>query len=164
MIEELDVKYEQLSKSRRTGWSTNTPNGGSTEPWEGGAPGTAQRLSMDEIRREQQEMITEQDQGLENLSKALRRQAEMGLAMQGEITEHNALIDEIDGAATKTDDKIRFHTRRVEEVRRKDSCKCTCALVSTILLLLLAIIVIAAVPYGERDSSIEHCLCLCVPL
>ncbi len=44
---------------------------------------------MDEIRREQQEMITEQDQGLENLSKALRRQAEMGLAMQGEITEHN---------------------------------------------------------------------------
>ena len=39
---------------------------------------------------------------------------------------HAALIDEIDGAATKTDDKIRFHTRRVEEVRRKDSCKCTC--------------------------------------
>ncbi len=78
-----------MSKSRRTGWSTNTPNGGSTEPWEGGTPGSAQRLSIDEIRLEQQEMITQQDQGLENLSKALRRQASMGLAMQGEITEHN---------------------------------------------------------------------------
>ena len=37
------------------------------------------------------------------------------------------LIDEIHGATTKTDERIRIETRRVEEVRRKDSCKCTCS-------------------------------------
>ena len=36
------------------------------------------------------------------------------------------LIDEIHDATTKTDDRIKFQTRRVQEVRRKDSCKCTC--------------------------------------
>ena len=36
------------------------------------------------------------------------------------------LIDEIHGATSKTDERIKFQTRRVEEVRKKDSCKCTC--------------------------------------
>ena len=61
------------------------------DPWEGGGagPGAAQRMSLDEIRQQQQDMITEQDHGLENLSRALKRQQEVGLAMQDEITEHN---------------------------------------------------------------------------
>ena len=36
------------------------------------------------------------------------------------------LIDDIHGATSVADDKIRVQTRRVEEVRRKDSCKCAC--------------------------------------
>lgn len=63
------------------------------DPWEGGGathgPGSAQRLSLDEIRTQQQDMIGEQDKGLDHLSRALRRQQEVGLAIQGEITEHN---------------------------------------------------------------------------
>lgn len=37
------------------------------------------------------------------------------------------LIDEIHGVTSKTDERIRIETRRVDEVRRKDSCKCTCS-------------------------------------
>ncbi len=41
-------------------------------------------------------MISQQDKGLENLSKALRRQAEVGMAMQEEIAEHNGEPEELD--------------------------------------------------------------------
>ena len=44
---------------------------------------------MDQIRAEQQQIINDQDRGLDELSKALRRQQQMGLDMQDEIQEHN---------------------------------------------------------------------------
>ena len=63
------------------------------DPWEGGGPGagpgSAQRMSVDQIRAEQQLIIDDQDKGLDELSKALRRQQQMGLDMQDEIQEHN---------------------------------------------------------------------------
>ena len=46
---------------------------------------------MDQIRAEQQQMIDDQDRGLDELSKALRRQQQMGLDMQDEIQEHNGI-------------------------------------------------------------------------
>lgn len=83
------ARYQQLSVSRTTGWTTDTTYQSiHLDPWEGGAPGTTPQ-TLDDIRREQQALISEQDQGLENLSRALRRQQEVGLAMQDEITEHN---------------------------------------------------------------------------
>ena len=47
---------------------------------------------MDQIRADQQAMIDDQDKGLDELSKALRRQQQMGLDMQDEIQEHNGMI------------------------------------------------------------------------
>ena len=66
------------------------------DPWEGGGagagPGAAQRMSVDQIRAEQQQIIDDQDRGLDELSKALRRQQQMGLDMQDEIQEHNGTM------------------------------------------------------------------------
>ena len=64
------------------------------DPWEGGGagPGAAQRMTVDQIRADQQAMIDDQDRGLDELSKALRRQQQMGLDMQDEIQEHNGMI------------------------------------------------------------------------
>lgn len=68
------------------------------DPWEGGGagggagPGAAQRMTMDQIRADQQAMIDDQDRGLDELSKALRRQQQMGLDMQDEIQEHNGMV------------------------------------------------------------------------
>lgn len=64
------------------------------DPWDerGGAshgPGSAHRMSADEIRAQQQMIIDEQDQGLDEISKALRRQRDLGLAIQDEVGEHN---------------------------------------------------------------------------
>ena len=60
------------------------------EPWErGGARGGAR---ADDLLVQQREMIKEQDEGLEELSRALRNQQKIGLAMQDEIQEHNGLL------------------------------------------------------------------------
>lgn len=45
--------------------------------------------TAEEIRQHQQEMIQEQDEGLEHLSKGLRNQQRMGLAMQDEVQDQN---------------------------------------------------------------------------
>ena len=36
------------------------------------------------------------------------------------------IIDDIHAHTSKTDERIRTQTRRAEEVRRQDSCKCAC--------------------------------------
>jgi len=36
------------------------------------------------------------------------------------------LIDDIHDATSRADQKIKRQTRRVNEVRKKESCKCTC--------------------------------------
>ena len=45
--------------------------------------------TADQIRLGQQEIIDQQDEGLEHLSKALRNQQRMGHDMQDEIQEQN---------------------------------------------------------------------------
>ena len=109
----------------------------------------------------------EQDKGLDQLSLALRRQAEVGLTIQGEVDDQNCkrsvhipclvdthtlssypeiwvglgrlsvpiavLIDDIHQGAEVADTKVRSQTRRIEQVRRKDSCRCTCGKSNTVL-------------------------------
>ena len=60
----------------------------SIEPWSG--RGTAVGVaSADCMREEHQQIMEEQDKGLEHLSQGIRRQKKMGLAMQDEIKEQN---------------------------------------------------------------------------
>lgn len=47
--------------------------------------------SVGEIRSQQQEIVTEQDEGLESLSRGLRSQQRMGLAMQDEVQDQNGI-------------------------------------------------------------------------
>lgn len=49
--------------------------------------------TADEIRMQQHEIIKEQDEGLEHLSKALRGQQRVGLAMQDEVQEQNGTVE-----------------------------------------------------------------------
>ena len=46
----------------------------------------------DRIRAGHQEIIAQQDEGLEQLSKALRNQQKMGRDMQDEVQEHNGWL------------------------------------------------------------------------
>eukprot|EP00731_Ephydatia_muelleri_P028704 Em0020g348a len=140
-VDEMTTKYNELKQLIANGASGAT--GASV------GPGRVHRLSADDIRLQQKQIIDEQDRGLEALSQALRRQQNMGLAIQEEVVTHNEIIDGIHDATTKTDQKIKRRTQQVNEVRKKDSCWCTCGLWTTIILLAIAIIIIATVQYKK---------------
>ena len=57
-------------------------------PWSGRGGGGVGVTTTDYMREEQHQIIAEQDQGLEHLSRGLRKQQKMGLAMQDEIQDH----------------------------------------------------------------------------
>ena len=48
--------------------------------------------TAEDIRMQQQDMIREQDKGLERVSNALRHQQRVGLAMQDEVKEQNGTV------------------------------------------------------------------------
>ncbi|EDV27960.1 Syntaxin-8 [Trichoplax sp. H2] len=100
-------------------------------------------VSNYDLIRQQQQAIKEQDEGLETLSSVIARQKEMGLAIHGEVTDQNALIDDIDDLTAHTTNRIRKETHGLDIIRRKSS---TCGLYVIIVVLLLVIIVIASVP------------------
>lgn len=143
MIEELNRKCNHLQKCFNGGWSTETRYK-STAYGRGGAMGVG---SVGEIRSQQQEIVTEQDEGLESLSRGLRSQQRMGLAMQDEVQDQNVLIDNIRERTSRTDEEVRAQTRRVQLTRVKYSCQCTCALWTAVVLLAIAIVLTASIPF-----------------
>jgi hypothetical protein len=158
MLQELTEKYQQLEKAKYRGWapSYQSVDGVTGSEWSGGpgsgGPGVGHRMTADEVRMQQQVIIAEQDRGLDQLSHALRRQREVGLAIQDEVVEQNVLIDDIHDGTQLADMKVRTQTRRVEAVRRKDSCKCTCLLWTTIIVLFILILVVVFVKYDNKPG------------
>jgi syntaxin 8 len=150
MLQELSDKYRQLEKAKSRGWAPSY-QAVDVDGW-GGGPGVGQRLSPEEVRVQQQAVIAEQDRGLDQLSQALRRQREVGLAINDEVEDQNLLIDDIQHGAEVANTKVRSQTRRIAEVRRKDSCRCTCLLWTIIVVLFILILIVVFVKYDGRPG------------
>ncbi|PSR75540.1 hypothetical protein BD289DRAFT_447538 [Coniella lustricola] len=65
----------------------------------------------------QRDQIADQDQDVDQLAKIIRRQKEMGLAIQQEVEEQNAMLDDMDGNATRLQAKINVGNRKVGKIR-----------------------------------------------
>ncbi|KAJ7340166.1 Syntaxin-8 [Desmophyllum pertusum] len=100
-------------------------------------------VSVDDMRRQQQQVIAEQDQGLEALSGILQRQKFMGQAISDEVDTQNEIIDDIDNRMDHTNQRLIKETTHVKRVTAKSS---TCGMLIVIILLIIAIIVVACVP------------------
>ncbi|CAK8672521.1 syntaxin-8-like isoform X2 [Clavelina lepadiformis] len=101
------------------------------------------RLTPEQFRLKQEEVIQEQDKGLERISAALSRQKAIGINIGSEAEYQNDLIDDIHSRITLTDSRIKEQTHGVVNVTKKSS---TCVLWLIIILLGILIIVIAALP------------------
>ncbi|RDD43944.1 putative syntaxin-8B [Trichoplax sp. H2] len=99
-----------------------------------------------DMKQQQQQIMKEQDEGIEALSAVIQRQKEMSHAISNEIETQNDIITEISENTTDVDIKIQYETRRVDRITTKASF---CLTYLIIFLLLLAIIIIAAVPFGK---------------
>lgn len=100
-------------------------------------------VSIDDMRRQQQQIIREQDEGLEALSGIIQRQKMMGRAISDEVDLHNEIIDDIDVRMDQTNTRLIKETSHVKRVTKKAS---TCGMLVVIILLIIAIIVVAVIP------------------
>lgn len=86
------------------------------------------------------------DEAIEALHAAVKRQKEIGVAMNTEVDRHNEIIETITDRTGLLDDRVKRQTFLVKTIHRKASA---CGLWTVIILLFIAIIVIAAVPFPK---------------
>uniref|UniRef100_A0A8C4R3W4 Syntaxin-8 n=1 Tax=Eptatretus burgeri TaxID=7764 RepID=A0A8C4R3W4_EPTBU len=116
---------------------------GTESTWGSEEPEEMRGLSFSQIRQQQQQIIHEQDEGLDALSAIIARQKHMGENIGDEIDTQNEIIDDLTHLVDKTNSKIHQETRLVGTVDRKAG---TCGMLVVIVLLLIAIVVVAAWP------------------
>ena len=92
-----------------------------------------------QMKQNQQQLLDEQDAGLDILGDIIRRQKGMGQDIFREVTQQNDLIDDIDDRAENVNQRLLDTTSRVRVVSRKDK---TCGYWVVILILFIAIIVV----------------------
>ncbi|XP_007166398.2 syntaxin-8 isoform X2 [Balaenoptera acutorostrata] len=127
----------------RSSLMTGGAKRGVPNPWLFEEPEETRGLGFDEIREQQQQIIQEQDAGLDALSSIISRQKQMGQEIGNELNEQNEIIDDLANLVENTDEKLRTETRRVNLVDRKST---SCGMIMVILLLLVAIVVVAVWP------------------
>ncbi|XP_065826749.1 syntaxin-8-like [Oscarella lobularis] len=120
------------------------PMGGSSNPWQEEEESEETRgLTNDEMIVQHQQIMREQDEGLEELSKAVERQKLIGLTIHDEVDRQDEIIDNLGNKVDRTTGRIERETRHVERIRVKASDKGLCCVV---VLLLILIVVFLAIP------------------
>jgi regulator of vacuolar morphogenesis len=64
----------------------------------------------------QRQLMREQDMDVEELAKIIRRQKEMGLAIHGELEEHNALLRRLDEDTDRVQGKVGVAKKRIGKI------------------------------------------------
>lgn len=151
MLDQLITKEKQMTAAfqqeagqsdyGRSSLLATDPRGRDTNPFDEPEPDS--NVSIDDMRRQQQQIIAEQDQGLEALSGIIQRQKFMGQAISDEVDLQNDIIDDIDARMDQTNQRLIRETTHVRKVTAKSS---TCGMLVVIVLLIIAIIVVAVVP------------------
>ena len=100
-------------------------------------------LTHEGFQQRQQQIIAEQDSGLDALSSIIQRQKLMGRAIGEEIDYQNDLIDDITEGVDRTKDKLIRTETHVKKVNKKSG---SCALLVTVVLLFVVIIALVAIP------------------
>lgn len=73
-------------------------------------------LDNDGVLQLQKQMMQDQDLDVEELTKIVRRQKEMGLAIQGELELQNELLTRVDADADRVKSKIDVAKKRVKKI------------------------------------------------
>ncbi|XP_038064686.1 syntaxin-8-like [Patiria miniata] len=106
-------------------------------------PDEIRGMSINEIREQQQQVIQQQDEGLESLATVIARQKQMGQTIGTELEEHNEILDDLSRHVGKTDSTIVRETKHIRTVTQKAK---DCSFYIIIILLLVAIVIIAVIP------------------
>ncbi|XP_043503836.1 syntaxin-8 [Polistes fuscatus] len=97
-------------------------------------------MSTQDLQNYQEQVLQEQDKGLEELCKVIARQKEIGQTISNEVVHQNEIIDDLADHMDMTDQTLVNRTRQVENISYKDR---TCGYWIIIILLFISIVVVA---------------------
>ncbi|ORE12405.1 hypothetical protein BCV71DRAFT_191113, partial [Rhizopus microsporus] len=84
--------------------------------------------------------LLDQDQDLDHLSEAIRRQRELGLMIGDELETHAILIDETEEMVDRTDERLRRAKKKLDYVGRKvKDNKSICIVIALILIFFILV-------------------------
>ncbi|XP_033740346.1 syntaxin-8-like [Pecten maximus] len=156
MTDNLTTKEKQIEQAFRneggdTRYSLMGSAGdtfGSNDPWGmRDDPDEYRDMSNNDLRNQQQQVIQEQDRGLDALSSVLSRQKQMAIDIGDEVDSQNVLIDDITDHTDRTGERLKKETKHIRIVDRKSNACCYWVV---IVLLFIAIIVVAVVPSNGK--------------
>ncbi|CEG70629.1 hypothetical protein RMATCC62417_06492 [Rhizopus microsporus] len=97
-------------------------------------------MENSQILQLQQRIIDDQDQDLDHLSEAIRRQRELGLMIGDELETHAILIDETEEMVDRTDERLRRAKKKLDYVGRKvKDNKSICIVIALILIFFILV-------------------------
>ncbi|XP_032232980.2 syntaxin-8 [Nematostella vectensis] len=150
MLDQLVTKEKQLSSAFNQETTSNDFGrdtllaGSSRGPNPFSSPAIeTDDMSVGDMRNQQQQIISEQDRGLEALSSIIQRQKMIGYAIGDEVDSQNEIIDEVTDQTTLTNARIVKATTHAQKVSAKSS---TCGMLVVIVLLLITIVIVGVVP------------------
>ncbi|XP_043671882.1 syntaxin-8 [Vespula pensylvanica] len=97
-------------------------------------------IDVQNFKNYQEQVLQEQDKGLEELCKVIERQKEIGQTISNTVDQHNEIIDDLADHMDMTDQSLINRTRQVENISYKDR---TCGYWIIIILLFISIVVVA---------------------
>ncbi|KAF2896159.1 hypothetical protein ILUMI_10022 [Ignelater luminosus] len=104
--------------------------------------GEASQYTVEQLRDQQKQMLRNQDEGLENLSKIISRQKNIAQTISSEVDLQNEIIDDLGDHIDRTDARVVSETRTIGTIDRKDK---TCIYWVIIILLFISIITVVAI-------------------
>ncbi|KAK9876714.1 hypothetical protein WA026_014953 [Henosepilachna vigintioctopunctata] len=93
--------------------------------------------TIEQIRKGQQRILGEQEEGLESLYKIISRQKNIAQTISDEVDLHNEILDDLDTRTERTNTRVRTETEHIGVIDQKDN---TCAYWIVIILLFVGIV------------------------
>ncbi|KAF7729717.1 hypothetical protein EC973_003795 [Apophysomyces ossiformis] len=78
---------------------------------------TTRGLDNEGLLAYQQQVMTDQDQQVEQFSAILSRQKQLGMAISHELETHNQLLEELDGDVGRTQTKLKFSQKKLSKMK-----------------------------------------------
>ncbi|XP_034250411.1 syntaxin-8 [Thrips palmi] len=101
---------------------------------------SSEAFDVERAQKMTQQVIKEQDAGLEELAKIISRQKNIARTIGDEVEVHNEILDDLAEGIDRTTVGLMDETRQVRTISRKDR---TCGYWVVIILLFIAILVVA---------------------
>ncbi|XP_011140265.1 syntaxin-8 [Harpegnathos saltator] len=100
------------------------------------------QVTVTDLVTHQEQVLKEQDKGLDELCKVIARQKEIGQSISNEVNHQNEIIDDLADHMERTDESLVNKTQQVRNIHSKDR---TLVYWVVIVLLFIAIVVVALV-------------------